>query len=114
VTEKLVAMGYKDSDGQRLKLEFVKLSHHGSKRSTSRQFLSLIETEYYVISKSRPTPSKNPDRETIAKIAKYGNSNGKKKYILINDKTNNIEFSENDRITYNFQIDSTRNFSFRY
>lgn len=115
ITKKLQSMGYKDVDGERLQLDFVKLSHHGSKRSTSSTFLSLIETENYVISKSLATPAKNPDRDTIAKIAKFGNSNGKMKQIFINSpEPGDLGFTLDEMTRFKFTIKSTRNFDSRY
>lgn len=115
ITAKLVSMGYKNADGHRLQLEFVKLSHHGSKRSTSREFLGLVETTNYVITKSLPTPSKNPDRETIAKIVRFGHSKGKTKNIFINNlKPSDLGFTDEERSNYKFTIKSTREFKSRY
>lgn len=115
ITAKLLSMKYEGVDGKRLQLDFVKLSHHGSKRSTSRAFLSLIETENYVISKSSASPSKNPDRDTIAKIAKFGNSNGQLKRIFINSPTpSDLGFTSEEMSKYKFTIKSTRDFNSRY
>ena len=50
----------------------------------------------------------------IAKIAKFGNSSGKTKYIIINGTTDNLGFSEDVRNAYNFRIEPSHKFNFRY
>lgn len=106
-------MGFEDKAGGRLLLDFIKLSHHGSKKSTSLELLSLIETENYVI--SNPSTTRMPDRETIARIAVYGNSNGKTKKIFVNNSDiGDLNFSESEMRQFSFSINPTSAMSFEY
>ncbi|CAI0838540.1 DNA internalization-related competence protein ComEC/Rec2 [Serratia proteamaculans] len=78
VTSNLRSFGY--SDLNKLKLDLVKISHHGSQYSTSSEFLSLLDSPRYVISTDG---SKHglPNKRTIARIIK--STDGK---ILFNYK----------------------------
>lgn len=61
----LTKLGY--SPETPLRLEFVKLSHHGSKLNTNDELLALIDCEDFII--SADGYSKNlPDKETLARI----------------------------------------------
>lgn len=72
VTEKqvidyLMSQGY--SEEKKLKVDFLKVPHHGSNKNLSEQLLNLIECNHYIISTNGGRGStKHPDRQTIAKI----------------------------------------------
>lgn len=63
----------KDTNGQQysesnpLKVNFVKLSHHGSQYNTSPEFLRLIDAENFIVSTDGSTHGL-PDKRTIARI----------------------------------------------
>lgn len=115
ITMQLKALGYKNEDGKRLKIDFAKLSHHGSKKSISIEFLSLIETDTFVISKPSQPSTAKPDRDTIAMIAKHAKPEITSKKIFVNDpQTQNFNFTQEERDTYSFEIYPTRINSFRY
>ncbi|MCD9114886.1 MBL fold metallo-hydrolase [Pseudomonas alliivorans] len=61
------------SEVNKLKLDLVKLSHHGSQYNTSSDFLSLLDSPVYIISTDG---SKHglPNKRTIARIIKSTNS----------------------------------------
>ena len=65
IVDSLQNMGY--SKENRLQLEFVKLSHHGSSKNLNSGFLDLIETSRFVIL-TNGGRHKHPNKETIAKI----------------------------------------------
>lgn len=65
IRQSLHSMEY--SDTNKLKLDFVKISHHGSKHNTSQDFLSMIETQAFIIS-TNGLGHLHPDRVTIARI----------------------------------------------
>ncbi|UZJ63718.1 MBL fold metallo-hydrolase [Sphingobacterium sp. KU25419] len=57
------------SDSDKIKLDFIKISHHGSKNNTSNSLLNLIESQKYIISTNGGIGrSRHPDREVIARI----------------------------------------------
>lgn len=72
VVESLRSLGY--SDANKLKLDMVKISHHGSQYNTSSEFLSLLDSPRYVISTDG---SKHglPNKRTIARIIKETDGN---------------------------------------
>lgn len=54
---------------QKLKVDFVKVSHHGSKNNTSSDLLDLIDSQNFIISTNGGgLGTKHPDRETIARL----------------------------------------------
>ncbi|SEH05580.1 ComEC/Rec2 family competence protein [Candidatus Venteria ishoeyi] len=50
-----------------LKVNFVKLAHHGSKFNLNKEFLELVETDIFIIS-SNISNHGHPHKETLAKI----------------------------------------------
>jgi len=54
-----------------LKVEFVKLSHHGSKKNLNEEFLFLIDTDTYIISTNGSPKHHHPNKETLAKIIDF-------------------------------------------
>ncbi len=68
VTESLKQLGY--SSKNPLRLDFVKLSHHGSKANTSTDLLDLIESENFIIS-SNGDRYQLPDKQCLARIVNH-------------------------------------------
>lgn len=68
IVEEIKKMGY--SKEKPLHIDFVKLSHHGSKYNTSPELLKLIDCHSYIVS-SNTLRFNLPDKTTIARIAKY-------------------------------------------
>lgn len=62
------------ADGDRLRLDAFKLSHHGSSGNVSQELLELIECPRYLIS-TNGSYFKHPTAEAIARVLKYGGSN---------------------------------------
>lgn len=96
--------------------DFIKLSHHGSKYNISKEFLSKIKTNNFIICQSRENQRSLPDRESIAKIAKYGqtiNSGTHKAIYHTKSITNNLKFSQEEMSLYNFMILMENKFYFR-
>jgi beta-lactamase superfamily II metal-dependent hydrolase len=85
IVDSLKNMGY--SKKNRLKLEFVKLSHHGSSKNLNSNFLDLIETNRFVILANGGRHN-HPHKETIAKILTHHKREKNKDGIFKND----IEF----------------------
>ncbi|MFJ5498918.1 ComEC/Rec2 family competence protein [Pectobacterium sp. CHL-2024] len=51
-----------------LDVDFVKVSHHGSKHNTTFEFLNLISCNKFIISTDGSRPYSHPDSELISKI----------------------------------------------
>lgn len=76
VADNLRALGY--SDDNKIKLDLVKISHHGSQYNTSNEILSILDSKCYIIS-TDGLKHGLPTKRTIARILK--STNGK---ILFN------------------------------
>lgn len=79
------------STTDKLKVNLVKLSHHGCKHNTTKRLLSLIECDTFYLSTNGSGSSYHPDRETIVKISEYSRR----------DKSKPI------RIYTNYELDKT-------
>ncbi|VEA65143.1 DNA internalization-related competence protein ComEC/Rec2 [Serratia plymuthica] len=65
VVSELHSLGYCSEN--KLPVKFVKVSHHGSRYNTSREFLNLVESDCYIISTNGAIHGL-PDKKTIARI----------------------------------------------
>ena len=70
VVESIKGLGF--SETNKLQLDLVKVSHHGSQYNTSSEFLSLIQSSRYVIS-TNGWRHGLPNKRTIARIIKETN-----------------------------------------
>ncbi|SFV55834.1 metallo-beta-lactamase family protein [hydrothermal vent metagenome] len=64
IISSLKALGY--SVENRLKVDYLKLAHHGSKYHTSEEFLSLVDASHFIISTNGRYG--HPNIETLARI----------------------------------------------
>lgn len=109
VNESLKTLKYTESNP--LSVEFVKLSHHGSNKNINLDFLSLIETNDFVVFKAYEGESKHPNRETLAKIAKFGAAKNKAQPIIIHstkDLNSSMRFQDKEKDAFGFKIKTTQ------
>lgn len=67
IQQTLSSKGY--SKENKLKIDFVKVSHHGSKNNTTNALLDMLECNKFIISTNGGSSTHtHPDRETIARI----------------------------------------------
>jgi beta-lactamase superfamily II metal-dependent hydrolase len=66
----------------KIEFEFIKLSHHGSRKNINQDFLDLIETENFIILTNGSKYS-HPDKETLSKIICDKTRNTKKSINFI-------------------------------
>jgi len=114
-------MNLEHSKNNRLKLNFVKLSHHGSKYNLNQDFLDIIDTDTFIISTNGKAHS-HPDKETLSKIIvhEYKRDKTKKIKFLFNYEEiynlfKNKVFTEREKNNYNFilkKIDKERGLTF--
>ena len=94
------------SDNKKLEVEYVKLSHHGSKGNTSDELLKSIKCNNYIV--TTKGCHGHPNKETFARILKYH----KPLNIFFNHKTKQTEsiFFLNElfdyKITQNYLMDN--------
>jgi beta-lactamase superfamily II metal-dependent hydrolase len=72
INSSLKLLGY--SKNNRLKVDFVKLSHHGSKNNINDEFLDLVECDMFVIFTNGLDPNttyRHPDKESLMLILKH-------------------------------------------
>lgn len=76
----------KYSEIDRLKVDYIKLSHHGSKFHTNNEFLSLVECNHFIISTDGKNPkNKHPNIETLARVLCHDHRNKSEKvYFYFN------------------------------
>jgi hypothetical protein len=92
----------------RLSVDFVKVSHHGSKFNTSKQLLEIIDSEIFIIS-SNGQIHNLPDKQCLARIiAYYNNPRILFNYPALVPKI----FSEEDFASYRFSVDQISKLNF--
>lgn len=69
IVEELVRLGY--SKNEKLKVEMVKISHHGCRHNSGKDLFEMIECNCFLISTDGSGPYYHPDRETIARLSEY-------------------------------------------
>ena len=63
-------MGYNES--QKISLEYVKLSHHGSITSISLELISILQCSNFIVSTiGGRSNNKHPSKETLCKLAMH-------------------------------------------
>lgn len=71
--------------GEEIKAQILKIAHHGSKSSTSKEFLDFIKPTYALISCGNGNKYNHPHKETIDKL----NNEGIK--VFRTDQIGNVE-----------------------
>ncbi|MBU3015201.1 MBL fold metallo-hydrolase [Poseidonibacter lekithochrous] len=74
---------FKYSKEKPLKIEFVKVSHHGSKKNINESLLELIDTDTYIIS-TNGTKHNHPDQEALSRIIMFNKDKSKVTKIYFN------------------------------
>ncbi|PWX16592.1 hypothetical protein CYK66_09150 [Clostridium perfringens] len=69
VVKSLKSLGY--SKENRLKLEYLKVSHHASRGNTSNELLEIIDCNKFIISTNGANSYKFPHKETFARILRH-------------------------------------------
>ena len=82
IVESLKSLGFNSTDN-RLHVDFIKLSHHGSSANICQDFLDIVETNKYIISTNGKSHN-HPDMETLCLIIVDGKAKGKKIELIFN------------------------------
>lgn len=111
IIEALKRRGF--SKENKLKVDFVKVAHHGSRSNTSNELLDMIDCQNYLISTNGgAAQSYHPDREAMSNIICHeGRDRSKTVHLYFNYKLAEIEvrkhfklFHEVEAEAYNFVI----------
>lgn len=92
--------GYK-----KLKVDYVKLSHHASKSNLNEELLSFIDCDKYIISANGKNHYHFPHKESLARILTHSKRDFSKKITFIFNYNNELLqslFTEEDKKNYNF------------
>jgi beta-lactamase superfamily II metal-dependent hydrolase len=91
------------AEGGRIRLDALKVSHHGSRKNTSRQLLDLIDCRKFLISTSGARHH-HPDPIAMARIIKHG---GTGKELVFNYRDRAAEWNVGDwKDTYSYTVAS--------
>lgn len=103
VVQSLKQLGY--SAKSKLKVDYTKLSHHGSKSNTNEELLALLDCNTFIISANGKNRYHFPHKETLARILAHPYRDLSKHIQFIfnydNDVIRNI-FTESEFIKFNF------------
>jgi len=104
IVESLRNLGYTKENP--LKVEFVKLSHHGSKKNINQDFLDLIRSDNFIILTNGASHG-HPDKEALSRIILNPNRDFTKRVNFICNYENILEhndFSWEEEEKYNFEL----------
>ena len=101
INQSLIDLGF--SSENRIKVGFVKLSHHGSKKNINKEFLDLIDTSKFIILTDCSNYA-HPDKETLSLIATYDRLNRQTVELIFNyQKLIRDKLSEDEEKKHNFK-----------
>ena len=114
INDSLKALGYSKKEEERLEVEFIKLSYHGSRKNINNEFLSLVKSDTFITLTNGSHPSrskyKHPDKESYALILNHPNRAKKIKlffnYSQVIDKKFPMDMGE--EVEYKFIADKKR------
>ncbi|BFM02921.1 hypothetical protein Psyaliredsea_15680 [Psychrobacter alimentarius] len=91
ISDYLLKQGFNSTN--KATFDYIKLSHHGSAKSISKQLLNIISCNNFIISTNGgKARSKHPSVETIAKLAALVDRNGNDEvYFYFNHSISSIE-----------------------
>jgi len=102
IVDSLRELGY-DKDNPLL-VEFVKLSHHGSRENINNEFLSLIKTKQFIILANGSEAHWHPDKETLVRILDYYKNDNEKISFIFNHEINDIFYKHEDVLGKDFKL----------
>lgn len=96
---------FKENGNQKVKLDFLKLPHHGSHRSLTKEIISKLNCDSYIIS----TDGNNhflPNKKMFLKVIKYQDAPNNELNFLFNysDLIKKLNFTEEEMSQYKFKI----------
>ncbi len=101
VVDSLNNLGY--SKENPIKVNYVKLSHHGSAKNLNQELIEMIKCSNYIIS-TDGSSHELPNKLTLAKIAIYRKEVGTKFYFNYQNETLGSIFYKEDIANYKLQL----------
>lgn len=106
IISSLKSLGY--SPEKRLKVDFVKVAHHGSKVNTNNELLSLIDCTNYIFS-ANGISHFHPDKEVVARIITHESRKPETpinlSFVVDNTSLRGLfDVDENAAINHNFEL----------
>lgn len=98
---------YKENGNKKVSLDFLKLPHHGSHRSITKEIVSKFNCDTFVIS-TDGNNSYLPNKKTFLKVIEYQDIIKNELTFMFNysDLIDKIKFTEEEKSHYKFKIES--------
>jgi beta-lactamase superfamily II metal-dependent hydrolase len=98
---------YKENGNKKVSLDFLKLPHHGSHRSITKEIVSKFNCDTFVIS-TDGNNSYLPNKKTFLKLIEYQDMIRNELTFMFNysDLIDKIKFTEEEKSYYKFKIES--------
>lgn len=93
IVESLKSLGF-NSTNNRLFVDFIKLSHHGSRSNICQEFLDIVDSNKYIISTNGKSHN-HPDMETLCLIIVDAKAKGKKIKLIFNYPNHTYSYEKN-------------------
>lgn len=108
IYKSLIERGY--SKENKLKVDYVKMPHHGSAENISNELLDIIDCVNYIISTNGGNGYKHPHREALANVLCHPDrDNGRTVYFYFNYDIDSIEENRNEKL-FNQELDKGLNY----
>ena len=102
IVDSLIELGY-DKDNP-LVVDFVKLSHHGSRENINNEFLSLIQTKQFVILANGSEAHWHPDKETLVRVIDYCKNDSEKISFIFNHEVKDVFYNHEEILGEDFKL----------
>lgn len=96
---------FKENGNKKIKLDFIKLPHHGSHRSITKEIISKFNCDTYVIS-TNGLNNFLPNKKALLKVLEYHEKDGNELNFLFNyyDLIEKLNFTSKEMSEYKFRI----------
>jgi beta-lactamase superfamily II metal-dependent hydrolase len=102
------------TDNQKIKIDVVKLSHHGSKKNTNDALLRLIDCQNFVVSANANKSHYHPNKETLVRVLNHVGMERTNFYFV--NKNTDIEriFDEDSNVNTHYPQSKEKGIVFSY
>lgn len=110
IYQSLIERGY--SKENKLKVDYVKMPHHGSAENISNELLDIIDCDKYLISTNGGRGYRHPHREALANVLCHAErKNNHTAYFYFNYDLDLIQANRNEDL-FNKELDKDLNYDF--